>query len=105
MIDASSGLDTGTITLDNGLSAIYGGTYYDGMLYLASSDQDKIVKVDPADGDWITIADELPIEGADIEFKNGELFFATREDDKLYRVDFDDNDDFTFTKCETFQKM
>ena len=33
----------------------------------------------------------MPIEGADIEFKNGELFLATREDDKLYKVDIDNN--------------
>ena len=29
--------------------------------------------------DWTTIADELPIEGADIEFKTENLFLATRE--------------------------
>ncbi len=69
-----------------GLSQTYGNVFYEDFIYLASANQNRIVKVDPADGSYSVVATGLPVEGGDIVFRNGELYLATREGDKLFMI-------------------
>ena len=69
-----------------GLSQTYGNVFYEGFIYLASANQNRIVKVNPADGSYSVVATNLPIAGGDIIFRNGDLYLATREGDKLFII-------------------
>jgi hypothetical protein len=86
-IDPATGNSLGFIQLDEGLSSINSGAYYNGKLYLGSSNQDRIVEVDPATGSYTTIASDVPVNGADLEFRNGQLYLATRSGHDLYLIE------------------
>ncbi|WP_157962314.1 HYR-like domain-containing protein, partial [Winogradskyella aurantiaca] len=86
-IDPSTGNSLGFIQLNDGLSNIASGTYYNGKVYLGSSNQNRIVEVDPNNGSYVDYATDVPVNGADMEFKDGKLYLTTRSGNDLYLIE------------------
>ncbi len=85
-IDPVTGGSLGTISLDAGLNSLYCNVYANGVVYLASANQDRVVEVDLSDGSWTVIATNVPVQGGDLVVRNGNLYLATRDGDKIYEI-------------------
>jgi hypothetical protein len=89
----SAGDYQGRVYLDEGLSNVINNVFNsrDGSIYLGSGSQNRIVKVNPADGSWTEFAWNLPLSGGDLVLRDGVLYLASRTGNKLYIVQAGDN--------------
>ncbi len=84
-IDPITGTSLGFIPLQ-GLNTVRCNVFYDGKVYLASENQDRIVEVNPMDGSYVNVATDVPVGGGDLVVSDGDLYLASRTGNQLLLI-------------------
>ncbi len=85
-VDPETGASLGFIPL-SGLNTIRCNAFKDGFIYLASQNQNRIVKVDPNTGSYTVIAADVPVAGGDLVFIGDDLYLVTRTGNRMMFID------------------
>jgi len=85
-IDPFTGMSSGFTAFDENLGGTPTAVYNDGILYVGSSAQNKIVGYNLTTDMVFLVAEDIPVSGGDLLFNGGELYLATRSGNNLWRI-------------------
>ncbi len=85
-IDGFTGVSIGVTMYSMSLGKTTTAVYSNGLLYIGSQAQGKIVAYDFNSASYSVFATNIPISGGDIIENDGSLYLATKAGNKLYRI-------------------